>query len=298
MKFSNYCIYRTDIKKEIAKTRYKCNLQIENKKIIFIVPNYDLSRPIKWKKLNYYEDYKMNEKESGNKPAENKRLNNIIIFIYLHYYIEIILNEYKEEYIKKLNLLIKKLKKYLKILKKKIQNTFESQPKLFYEMIFNKIRSRTAIISYLYLFLSIRILKMIPKTILSDKKGSSANKLIINNFNLLLSAKYLHTQMSIKILLNIFKKKEFLSKFVTIYTSDCNILVKQILKESSLNKKYQKIIKDKNNNDVIKGNSYNLGIDDEYQNNFLKNGLSYKNILPVKPHNSTAITDYFLYIYK
>ncbi|KAJ6253918.1 sca1 complex scaffold protein scaa [Anaeramoeba flamelloides] len=72
----------------------------------------------------------------------------------------------------------------------------------------------------------------------------------------------------------------------------------QILKESSLNKKYQKIIKDKNNDDVIKGNSYNLGIDDEYQNNFLKNGLSYKNILPVKPRNSTAITDYFLYIYK
>ncbi|KAJ3431438.1 sca1 complex scaffold protein scaa [Anaeramoeba flamelloides] len=328
MKLSNYCIYRTDIKKEIAKTRFKCNPKIENKKINFIVPNYDLSRPIKWKKLNSYEDYKMlenrihfeifsyrfkkfysrynihkipikNEKERGEKSTQNEKLNNMIILIYLHYYIEIILNEYKEESIKKTNSLIKKLKKYLKILKKKIHNIFIRHPKLFYEMIFNNIRSRTAIISYFYLFLSIRVLKMIPKTILpEEQKESSNSKLIINNFNLLLSTKYLHTQMSIKILLNLFKKKEYLSKFATIYSSDCNILVNQILKESRINKKHQKIIKDKNNDDVIQGNSYNLGIDDDYQNNFVKNGLSYKNILPVEPRNSTTITDYFLYIYK
>ncbi|KAJ6250640.1 sca1 complex scaffold protein scaa [Anaeramoeba flamelloides] len=330
-KLSVFRYERIDIKKEIEQQRFICPNKIEDVKIMFEIPKYDLPKAIPFKNLKSRENYREYEEKIKyqdlsfrfkhfysrhnyhcNPPSifpEFKAYDKLITNLNLHYYLQVILIEYSDDINKSNDSLQILIRGQLNEISNKIITLLKKEPKILGKIIFKGIALRSSKVSLYFLFLLIRIFNINPEIILPDSIDELA---IIDQFELLGLSKFIHSQCAAKLILQLFKKEEFIKKFAMGYSIDFDLLIGQLFAHSSMlefvdihqnNKVLQSGMMNEINSYLTKEkifDEYEYENENESTSNNLKNKglLREKNILRRPPSITILITNYFGVIYK
>ncbi|KAJ6240025.1 sca1 complex scaffold protein scaa [Anaeramoeba flamelloides] len=239
----------------------------------------------------------------------SKILTELITNIYLHYYLELIAEQFKDFNEKSNEKIKKNLRELIRTLKNNILEAFKNNLDLFYKFIFPQLTSRSSSINFYFLFIIFRIIYLNDEIILPENNNQFS---LTEKLTKIFSSKFIHTQISSKILLNKFQNEKYLMKIVKAYSKDVNVLIDQILNKYSkntnnknnnndsffLNKNLIKRYKLINNHNYTNSNNDDKNENTEQSNNIFQNGIDYKNIYPRIPFVSGIITEYFISYYK
>ncbi|KAJ3450343.1 sca1 complex scaffold protein scaa [Anaeramoeba flamelloides] len=240
---------------------------------------------------------------------EFKAYDKLITNLNLHYYLQVILIEYSDDINKSNDSLQILIRGQLNEISNKIITLLKKEPKILDKIIFKGIALRSSKVSIYFLFLLIRIFNINPEIILPDSIDELA---IIDQFELLGLSKFIHSQCAAKLILQLFKKEEFIKKFAMGYSIDFDLLIGQLFAHSSMlefvdihqnNKVLQSGMMNEINSYLTKEkifDEYEYENENESTSNNLKNKglLREKNILRRPPSITILITNYFGVIYK
>ncbi|KAJ3450611.1 sca1 complex scaffold protein scaa [Anaeramoeba flamelloides] len=246
----------------------------------------------------------------------------------MSYYLNVIQNKMKDYRSKNIEKLINYIEENLMDKNDEFATLFAQNPEIIDKYLLQGISSKSSSLSFIFLFMTVTLLKQ-DNSILLPSKSKEVLEKICNLITMISKSKFIHTKTAATLILNELKEESVASMFIGEYTTDKNLIMKNLFSHPTMhgfNMTYkkrkiyfnldQKILtqmerylnrrkeifdqyEEEDDEKEKKNNKKIININLNQERIYFENGLiSYKNIQDNPTSITKILSNYFNHIYQ